>query len=798
MTPSRQLVRVSIVCLVIAILEATAFSAPPLSDSRRQVIVQAAAERCDVFWDRIAQFEPDDRESCRRLFSTALAFCEARVHPERLDRLFDLATQMQDRDPASPGYGNLRWYWGDETVTDRNAVEFCMEDACLIWRRHRDWIPQPAREKLQLLIELGAQGCQRHRVPTSYTNIALLNASNLIQLGELLATAAVADDGYRRLEAMVMWTWQFGTHEYCSPTYYDPDLSGLMWIETYAERSSGRLQAAALTDLLWTDIAANWYAAAARIAGPQSRSYDYLHGLGGLQRTLWVNGWIDEKMPSPDSLLHSVLAQRSPAARLLQMSLDRYPRTVRQSWGESLSQSRTHQMYRDITLGTSGACYGKQDLPMTIDLPGSPEQTHCYFIADGREDPYGKKKYSAGSAGHMKALHLTPLWAGAQRGNDAIGVAVYRKQDLPASLVTNLQSHFVLRRQPDAIYVDGQTVDLTQTESGKSPNVSIRPAQGGTPLVLRYGTACLGIRVVYCRTQSNRQCEINLVDDGRQYGAMRLTVEHQDDTQSIEPAVAFWVRIGSELDEQQFQTWRRAFEQAEPVSVNTLGSDINVAVPGLDGLVSVKIRSPQNTPVVRLIPRPSVAVLELDAEDVGAPLLEKLECVKQFRARMDALEPIEVPEHAGVLWEAESGMRMSGACEQSDPLASGQRFLIQPELGSGANISGTSTWLLNVAREDDYRLWGRVLSPTKENDSFFLSIYDEAGQDIVATAAWHTGQASDWQWRVVMLEKSKTPAVLHLKRGIYRLVIASREPGTGLDQLFLSSSKDEDPSRLPK
>jgi len=86
----------------------------------------------------------------------------------------------------------------------------------------------------------------------------------------------------------------------------------------------------------------------------------------------------------------------------------------RQSGGEGLNESRTHLLLKDVTLGCAGAAYGLQDVPLTIDLPGDRRQIRCYFIADGRQDPYGKKKYETGSARHMKALHLAPFWAGAQ------------------------------------------------------------------------------------------------------------------------------------------------------------------------------------------------------------------------------------------------------------------------------------------------------------------------------------------------------------------------------------------------
>ena len=159
-----------------------------------------------------------------------MTLCEARLHPERLERLFALARQLQDRDPASKCWGNLRWYWRDPTVTDANAVEFCMHDALVIHVRHDVWLPPEPRKELADLLRLGIEGCLRHRVPTEYTNIAILNAGNLIVLGERLHRPDAAREGYRRLDALCARTAAFGVHEFCSPTYYGTDLDGLLLI----------------------------------------------------------------------------------------------------------------------------------------------------------------------------------------------------------------------------------------------------------------------------------------------------------------------------------------------------------------------------------------------------------------------------------------------------------------------------------------------------------------------------------------------------------------------------------------
>ncbi len=97
-----------------------------------------AAKNGERFWSRVAQDPPPGDVASRDLFTYALALCEAKQQPERLERLFEVAGRMQDRDPQSRGYGNFRWSGSHPAVQDFNAVDFCMQGGALLWRRHRD------------------------------------------------------------------------------------------------------------------------------------------------------------------------------------------------------------------------------------------------------------------------------------------------------------------------------------------------------------------------------------------------------------------------------------------------------------------------------------------------------------------------------------------------------------------------------------------------------------------------------------------------------------------------------------
>jgi len=774
-----------------ASVAATPDTATHLTQAGRDALVQNAASSGESFWQQIAHDEPYPKMGIRKVFAYALALCEASGYDDRLPRLFEVATMCQDRDPQNAGYGNFKWTWRDPGVTDRNAVEFCMHDAVVLWADHRDRLSEPARQSLRELLDYSLEGCLRHRVPTSYTNIAILSAGNLILLGELLDRPDAAAEGYRRLDAVCLWTWQYGTHEYCSPTYYGVNLDGLLLIEARAGRDSARQQARALLELFWTDVAANWFEPTSHIAGPHSRSYDYLQSSGDINRYLWLHGWLSGDPPGGTAMVHPLLGRWSPPETLRTLSR-RYPRLVRQSWGMSPTESRTHWLCSDVTLGCSGANYGSQDMPLTIDLPGRRWDPRCYFIADGRNDPYGLKRYATSIAKHMKALHLKPFWAGAQRTHDALGLVVYRPGDLGGDEVTDLQSHMVLRRDVDQFYLAGRPIELPRGTPQKPSRIELRH---GDPLVFRLGTAAVGIRVSWSRRQDGRPATIGLIDDGNPLGAIRLTVDHHTQSITTEAGAAFWVRIGSGLDtDNAFEAWHRRFVQAVPKTVDVSENRIKLEIPGNDGPVSVEATSPYGLGGrTQLVPAPSAATLELDDTEIGRPLLEAIEPVRSFSQAVAAVRPIEVPAD-GVYWEAEAGIILPGMSVGKDADAHGGRYVWQPPESTWGRSTGCITWPLQIARAGDYRLWARVLTPTPETDSFFVltSVYTDRLPP--NSASWHTGNGPNWRWVPVALDRAYAPTVFDLPAGRSSLQFRVRETGAKLDRLYLTT----DPSSRPQ
>jgi hypothetical protein len=778
--------------LIVAILLPAVIAAGDESVLYRAAL-EDAGRRGDALWRQIETHEPRPISGCRQLFAYALTLCEARSHPERLPRVLSLLQQMQDPDPQSKTWGNLRWCWRDADVTDTNAVEFSMQDALIIDIRHSGWLPTEAKHQLDGLLRLGLEGCLRHRVPTDYTNMAILNAGNLIVLGERLHRADAAGEGYRRLDGICLRTAVLGIHEFCSPTYYGTDLNGLLLIRCYAQGTRQRNQAEALLKLFWTDIAANWFPAAQRLAGCHSRSYDYLRGLGGLDWHLWMHGWVELPSPGRAERCEPWSDQWLPPSQLAEIAKQPLPRLVRQHWGLLPAESRTQILHRDVALSCCGAGYSRQDSTLAVDPAGGRDLPRCYFIADGRNDPYGKITLETGAARHPKALHLQPFWAGAQRSDDALGLVIYRAKDL-AEEGANVRSHFVFRR-PDALWLDGRALNLPAGTAAKPVGIPVTDR-----LVIRYGSAAVGVSFPWNVVCGRGAIPANLVDDGNPWNCLRLTLDHgrrrnlaNAPADGIAAGAAIWVRVGSCLERPADLTaWRKQFEMVSPQIVEASDKQVRIELPAKDGLLSIAVNAPWDSAGrVRIEPQPFQGVLEVDGREVGRPLLTAVEPLCSLASDAGPLHITDVLGGKSVHWEAETGLVLPGMTIGQDATASGGRYVGQNASPIG-QPSGTVLWTLSIERPDRYWLWARVRSVDPDRGAFSLQVARPDGAALPA-ANWLLRSPAGWQWQPLRLAGSDARTGLDLIAGVCRIQLQTRQSGTRIDRLMLTPDPNERP-----
>ncbi|MEW6355405.1 MAG: hypothetical protein AB1696_03695 [Planctomycetota bacterium] len=751
-----------------------------------QHAVELSVKRAQDFFKRLNEKGPWETLSVRGIFSNALLLAELDQDLSALDRPFEIAEQMQDLDPQSPSFGNFRWYWFNEKVGDKNAVEFSMEAAGLLYRYHRDKLSPAARERLDRMMRNSIKGIQSHGVRESYTNIFTMKTWNLICLGEIFGLPEIAQEGYDHLDRFVVHTAENGFCEYLSPTYYGVDIGCLGFIAAYAGRERGRRQARELLDMLWTDVAANWFEPARRMGGAHSRDYDYLYGRGYCDHHLTVAGWL----PLPEKfhiegMLYPLLSDYKPDSQLRKMAITRFPRLVQQTWGEYWYQTATNYLTERFALATAGATYWTMDKPL-VALFADPDMVGGYYLMDARRDPYGATKIPEGTGGHNKALHMIPFLSTIQDRDEALLLAA-PAPDKYMSESDYIASHLVLPADVEQCFVGEKRVD---SMGQFSADVKI-----GEPVFLLHRGAILGAKFVSATTTDGVPARIELVGDNPKKKAMRFTAVHYTGpVKAIEPGkaiAALRVRMGDAKDADVF---RKQFTSAQAL-VETKGDVLRIRAKGARSELGIEavLSKQQRIDATLDGKRPTKFLLAIDGDDIGRRIVDKIPPVAEYRKTFDAAQITITPDRPCEI-EAEAALRiLKPMVVDSDPKALGGKFLWmsgEPG-GKGGSSIGRAVWPMSVEKAGTYYLWARVLTPTPSDDSFLVRI-DSEGGEVVPQADWHTGVHEEWTW-VRVTPQGMAEDWLKFPAGGARLEFRVREDGAKVDKLFITSLPAEQP-----
>lgn len=389
--------------------------------------------------------------------------------PERVDALLAALPPLLDRDPASRTYGNIHWYQGDAKLVDRNGIEFVTRKAVLAWLLYRERLMPAQADTLRDFLGWARIGVSRHTVAISYTNIWLMKTWNLIALGAALDAAALAAQGHSMLADWLAYTRRTGINEYLSPSYYDVDLESLALITNLAPDAATRAEARAALDIVWHDIALNWYAPAVRLGGAHSRDYNRLFGVGGVNRWVARAGWESPAAaPQPARSPYEALAWAPPPASAAAWLAGPFPREVSARWGESAEKRYTHYLARNFSIGSAEAGYpsGHDNTPLVISLGAGQDVPAINFFMDGRRDHYGQVRTLEAGSGHLKALHLRPFVSSVQRAGEVLFIASAQESRPEYSALES-----VLTLPADAEYwLDNRRLDLFTASSRWQPD----------------------------------------------------------------------------------------------------------------------------------------------------------------------------------------------------------------------------------------------------------------------------------------------------------------------------------------
>lgn len=516
--------------------------------------VSPAEKELERVWRKIDAHPAD--QGARELFGFALEAAAAGGHPERVESALVQAAELQDRDPASKTRGNFRWYRNQPKPRDLNAVEFCMQQAVLLWNLHRNALTPAARTTLEELLRQGIAGMRSQKVDVSYTNIFLMKTWNCVAIGEALGDTELAALGTRLLDEWLAYTRANGIHEFLSPTYSGVDCDSLALLNRFAGSPDVRQKAATALRLIQAQSAANWFAPAQRLGGAHSRDYDYLTGHGAFDSHLADWGWLQRKEPVLHEFADLVRwVPETPSAPLP------VPRFVWQRWGDTPGACAATYVGRNFCLGSAGAAYNSDDKMLTIQFPGDPGTVMGNFVMDGRGDPYGHNKEPDGN-GHPKALHLMPFIASVQDGADVLFAASFDPQQK------------INKRSPAPVHLLAANLVLPAEAEVWSGEARVTVPAGGSvaladdrPVFIRVRDVVVALRVLAATDCRGRPVAARYIADGADLHAARIAWGQSEGPATGEAHVVFWLRAAENLDDAAFAGLRAGFGR-EPVTAN--------------------------------------------------------------------------------------------------------------------------------------------------------------------------------------------------------------------------------------
>jgi hypothetical protein len=512
MTPHRAALPLSLLVAVCGV--STGFA-----QSNRDALAAAVKER-------LARFEKQSSEPSRSIATRD--FCCAAFFSlfegedgQTAQKFLNAAFATQDMNPGSKTFGELKWATGDAEITDRNAVEFATQPIGPMLLSFGDRLPARFQEDFHPHLIAAVAGLRNHRVSVSYTNIFLMKSVSLLLMGQAMKDESAVRDGRRMLDEWIAYTRKTGVHEFDSPTYYATDLDSLVEGFRYAASAADRGKFAAALHLLWTDIAANFFAPGGRIGGPYSRDYEFLDGVGIL--TVWLGdaGWV-----SPDPKLFSgfdwvFLLDNArpggywPPADVAALVVSG-PRMVISNWDELPGHLRWNWQGQHVSLGCTSGNYGPQDKLFVAMLPGPLHQPQISLVVDAYDAPYGLRR-EPDRSGHMKPVHLPPHLACVQSDGTALLSLDIDPSQMPPAAPGGLTTNFILPADA-TIAVNGRDAALN------SPTTVTAPA--GAIITAAAGGSTIAIRIIRVEALDQKEPTIVLESDadGLSHHAVRLKI----------------------------------------------------------------------------------------------------------------------------------------------------------------------------------------------------------------------------------------------------------------------------------
>jgi hypothetical protein len=145
---------------------------------------------------------------------------------------------------------------------------------------------------------------------------------------------------------------------------------------------------------------------------------------------------------------------------------------------------------------------------------------------------------------------------------------------------------------------------------------------------------------------------------------------------------------------------------------------------------------------------------------------------------------------SSVYLEAESGQLSGGFTIESDPTASGGKYILPPAGVESLQAPGAASaqYTFSVDISSSYLVWGRIRAPGASNNTFWIRVDDGPFYQ------WRLSTGFIWYWGAITSGTDYFhPIPFLLSAGTHQLFVRNSATAVGLDRLYITAGGDTPP-----
>jgi hypothetical protein len=500
--------------------DATTAAYPP---ERVAFLTKAIQDKIGLIYQ--SQQDPKSEVTVRDIGSAAQCYLLLGDLP-KAQEMMRYVFRLQEMNSASPSFGRVLWQRNHPEIKDDNSVDFTAFPLAAGYARFGAQLPVAFQKEARPHLEAFITALLRRHVEVGYTNIYLMHLASLALLGESMQDPRAALAASAQLDAWLAYTRAHGIEEYDSANYSIVQIESLEMLYNYSRNEALKPKVKTALDLLWADLAANYFEGAQILSGSQSRSYNWLFGDDAANEQYYLVG-LRDLLPLTIGFNDNARAWANvyppdsyrPDASIL--ALAKIPeRIVVSQFGNKPGSDRYNYVTPNYAIGSSDRFYLLHDKQISVSLASAKPLPFILFVPDVFDSPYGHQNIREAS-GHLKVAHLADTLASVQTKGDLLVLADVSNslgKEYFAKNVTSVASNLVFPANVDALFLNGKPLAL-------APNANLPLAPGAT-LALREGKAAVAMRFFAADGIGGAQPSFALKYDGTSWGAARLVAYH--------------------------------------------------------------------------------------------------------------------------------------------------------------------------------------------------------------------------------------------------------------------------------